>query len=53
MANAKFFSQVFTFLYFLSISIFHLNMFFVLFNKEFLLAIQEFILLMNSSYQFI
>jgi hypothetical protein len=46
-------SQVFVFLYFLSISIFYFNMLFVFFNKEFLLAIQKFILLMNSSYQFI
>jgi hypothetical protein len=53
MANVKLFSQVFTFLYFLSISIFHFNMFFIFFNKEFLLAVQEFILLMNGSYQFI
>jgi hypothetical protein len=29
---------------------FQLNMFFVFFNKEFLLAIQKFILLMNGSY---
>jgi hypothetical protein len=36
--------------HFLSIRIFKFNMFFVLFNKEFLLAIQEFILLMNGSY---
>jgi hypothetical protein len=28
-------------------------MLFVFFNKEFLLAIQEFILLMNGTYQFI
>jgi hypothetical protein len=53
MTNAKFLSQVFIFLYFLSISIFYFNMFFVFFNKEFLLAIQKFIFLMNSSYQFI
>jgi hypothetical protein len=53
MANAKLFSQVFTFLYFLSISIFYFNMFFIFFNKEFLLVVQEFILLMNGSYQFI
>jgi hypothetical protein len=50
MANAKLLSQVFTFFYFLSISIFYLNMLFVFFNKKFLLAIQESILLMNSSY---
>jgi hypothetical protein len=53
MANAKLFSQVFTFFYFLSISIFYFNMLFVFFNKEFLLAVQEFILLMNGTYQFI
>jgi hypothetical protein len=53
MANAKLFSQVFTFFYLLSISIFNFNMRFVFLNKEFLLAIQEFILLMNSTYQFI
>jgi hypothetical protein len=53
MANAKLFSQVFTFLYLLSISIFYFNMLLIFFNKEFLLAIQEFILLMNGSYQFI
>jgi hypothetical protein len=53
MENAKLFSQVFTFLYFLSISIFHFNMFFILFNKKFFVVVQEFILLMNGSYQFI
>jgi hypothetical protein len=53
MASAKLHSQVFIFLYFLSISIFHLNMLFIFLNKEFLLAVQEFILLMNSTYQFI
>jgi hypothetical protein len=53
MVKAKLLSQVFIFLYFLSISIFHLNMLFVILNKEFLLAIQEFIFLMNSTYQFI
>jgi hypothetical protein len=53
MANAKLLSQIFIFLYFLSISIFYFNMLFVFLNKEFLLAIQEFILLMNSNYQFI
>jgi hypothetical protein len=53
MANAKLFSQVFTFFYLLSISIFNFNMPFVFLNKEFLLAIQEFMLLMNSTYQFI
>jgi hypothetical protein len=53
MENAKLFSQVFTFLYFLRISIFHFNMFFIFFNKEFLLVVQEFIFLMNGSYQFI
>jgi hypothetical protein len=42
--------KFFIFLYLLSIHIFYLNMFFVFFNKEFLLAIQKFILLMNSSY---
>jgi hypothetical protein len=50
MAYAKLFRQVFIFLYFLSISILHLNMLIIFLNKEFLLAIQEFILLMNSSY---
>jgi hypothetical protein len=49
MANAKLLSQVFIFLYFLSISIFTLTCL----NKEFLLAIQEFILLMNSTNEFI
>jgi hypothetical protein len=53
MANVKLLSQIFIFLYFLSISILHFNMFFVFLNKEFLLAIQEFILLMNNTYQFI
>jgi hypothetical protein len=53
MADAKLLSQVFIFLYFLSISILYLNMLLIFFNKEFLLAIQEFILLMNSTYQFI
>jgi hypothetical protein len=53
MAYAKLISQIFTFLYFLSISILHFNMLFVFLNKELLLAIQEFILLMNSTYQFI
>jgi hypothetical protein len=33
-----------------SLSIFYFNMRFVFFNKEFFLAIQEFILLMNGSY---
>jgi hypothetical protein len=50
MASAKLFKQVFIFLYFLSISIFNFNMLFVFLNKEFLLAIQEFILLMNGTY---
>jgi hypothetical protein len=49
MANAKLTSQFFTFFYLLSISIFNLNMLLVLLNKEVLLAIQEFILLMNST----
>jgi hypothetical protein len=53
MANPKLLSKIFIFLYFLSISILHLNMLFIFLNKEFLLAIQEFILLMNSTYQFI
>jgi hypothetical protein len=53
MANAKLFSQIFTFFNFLSISIFNFNMLFVFLNKKFFLAIQEFILLINSSYQFI
>jgi hypothetical protein len=53
MANAKLFSQNFIFLYFLSISISNFNMPFVFLNKEFLVAIQKFILLMNSIYQFI
>jgi hypothetical protein len=53
MANAKLFRQVFILLYFLSISIFNFNMLFVFLNKEFLLAIQEFILLINGIYQFI
>ena len=53
MANAKLTSQFFTFFYLLSISIFNLNMLLVFLNKEVLLAIQEFILLMNSTYQFI
>jgi hypothetical protein len=53
MANAKLFSQVFKFLYFLSISIITLTCFFIFFNKELLLVVQEFILLMNGSYQFI
>jgi hypothetical protein len=53
MTYAELFRQVFIFLYFLSISILHLNMLFIFINKEFLLAIQEFILLMNSTYQFI
>jgi hypothetical protein len=53
MANAKLLSQIFIFLYFLSISILHLNMLFIFLNKEFLLAIQKFILLMNNTYQFI
>jgi hypothetical protein len=35
------------------IRIFHLNMLFILLNEEFFLAIQEFILLMNITYQFI
>jgi hypothetical protein len=39
MANAKLLSQIFIFLYFLSISILHLNMLFIFLNKEFLLAI--------------
>jgi hypothetical protein len=49
MANAKLTSQFFTFFYLLSISIFNLNMLLVLLNKEVLLAIQEFIFLMNST----
>jgi hypothetical protein len=53
MANAKLLSQVFIFLYLLSIGIFYFNMLFILFDKEFLLAVQEFILLMNDSYQLI
>jgi hypothetical protein len=53
MANAKLLSQIFTFFDFLSISIFNFNMLFVFLNKKFLLDIQEFILLMNSTYQFI
>jgi hypothetical protein len=53
MAYAKLLSQIFIFLYFLSISIFYFNMLLVFLNKEFLLAIQKFILLMNGSYQFI
>jgi hypothetical protein len=53
MANAKLLSQIFIFFNFLSISIFNFNMLFVFLDKEFLLAIQEFILLMNSTYQFI
>jgi hypothetical protein len=52
MANAKLFRQVFIFLYFLSIGIFNFNMLFFL-NKKLLLTIQEFILLMNGTYQFI
>jgi hypothetical protein len=50
MANAKLFRQVFTFFYLLSISIFYFNMLLVFLNKEFLLIVQEFILLMNGSY---
>jgi hypothetical protein len=50
MANAKLLSQVFTFFYFLGLSIFYLNILFVFFNKEDLLAFQEIILLMNSFY---
>jgi hypothetical protein len=38
MTNAKLLSQVFTIFYFLNISILQLNMFFVFFNKEALLA---------------
>jgi hypothetical protein len=53
MANAKLLSQIFIFLYFLSISILYLNMLFIFLNKEFLLAVQEFILLMNGTYQLI
>jgi hypothetical protein len=53
MAHAKLLSQIFTFFNFLSISIFYFNILFVFFNKELLLAIQEFILLMNDTYQFI
>jgi hypothetical protein len=53
MANAKLLRQIFTFLNFLSISIFQFNMLFIFFDKEFLLAIQEFILRMNGTYQFI
>jgi hypothetical protein len=53
MANAKLISQFFTFFYLLSIGIFNFNMLLIFLNKEFLLAVQEFILLMNSSYQFI
>jgi hypothetical protein len=34
-------------------SIFHFNMLFIFLNKEFLLVVQEFILLMNNTYQFI
>jgi hypothetical protein len=49
MANAKLTSQFFTFFYFLSINIFNLNMLLVFLNKEVLLAIQKFILLMNST----
>jgi hypothetical protein len=50
MAHAKLALEIFTFFNFLSISIFYFNMLLVLFNKEFLLAIQKFILLMNGSY---
>jgi hypothetical protein len=50
MASAQLTSQFFILLYFLSISIFNLNMLLIFFNYEVLLAIQEFILLMNSSY---
>jgi hypothetical protein len=53
MAHAKLLSQIFTFFNFLGISIFYFNMLFIFLNKEFILAIQKFILLMNSSYQFI
>jgi hypothetical protein len=53
MANAKLISLFFTFFYLLSIGIFNFNMLLIFLNKEFLLAIQEFILLMNSSYQLI
>jgi hypothetical protein len=38
------------FLYFLSISIFQLDKFFVLFNEEVLLAFEEIILLVNGFY---
>jgi hypothetical protein len=50
MANDNLFSQVFKFFYLLSISIFNFNMPFVFLNKELLLSIKEFILLMNNSY---
>jgi hypothetical protein len=53
MANAKLTSQFFTFFYLLCIHIFYLNMLFIFLNKVVLLAIQEFILLMNSTYKFI
>jgi hypothetical protein len=53
MANPKLIRQIFTFFYFLSIGIFYLNMLLIFLNKEFLLAIQEFILLMNGTYQFV
>jgi hypothetical protein len=53
MSNVKLLSQFSTVFNFLSISIFNFNMLFVFLNKEFLLAIKEFILLMNSTYQFI
>jgi hypothetical protein len=49
MANAKLTSQFFTFFYLLSISIFNLNLLLVFLNKEVLLAIQKFILLMNNT----
>jgi hypothetical protein len=41
-------SQVFTFFYFLSISIFHFDMFFIFFNNKVFLAFQEIIPLING-----
>jgi hypothetical protein len=50
MTNAKLLRKVFTFFYFLSISIFH---FFIFFNEQVLLTFQEIILLVNGLNQFI
>jgi hypothetical protein len=50
MTNAKLLRQVFTFFYFLSISIFQLDNFFIFFNEEVLLAFQEIIFLVNGLY---